>query len=100
MLVDDPVILQGNESGWPLFTEVDGVVVLTWEGIRPETVVISSAALEEWVAQRNRVTAMERLITIWRLGRRPSKADWDEADLPPIDPQVRIDIMARKVNRS
>jgi hypothetical protein len=86
----------GNYS---LSANADGTVELEWPDGRPETVLISSALLEEWVAQRNRVTAMERLITIWRLGRRPSKADWDEADLPPIDPKVRIDIMARKIQR-
>ena len=86
-----------DEPGeWSVSANRDGTVELDWPSGRPETVLIPADMLEAWVAQRNRMVAMETLITIWRLNRRPSQADWAACDLPPIDPQVKIDLMARK----
>lgn len=47
---------------YSLSTNRDGTVTLDWPDGRPETVLISSTMLEEWVAQRNEMTEIKRAI--------------------------------------
>jgi len=82
--------------------DADGVTTLNWHGERPEVVMMSSDSIEAIVEAHNemirKITALEFLVAIYRLGRRPNAADWKAAGYPwKIDPDVRIDIMRRKV---
>ena len=86
-----------------------GLVSVDWHGDRPETVVMTGEAIEQIVEAQNaaseiqrqqeeRIEALQMLVAIYRLGRRPNAADWKAAGYPwKIDPDVRIDIMRRKV---
>jgi hypothetical protein len=88
----------------PTFTvdQTTGLVSVDWHDNRPEAVLMSADSVDAIVEERNRmqqrITAMETVLMIVRLGRRPNAADWLSANLPPITPQVRADLMLRKVN--
>ena len=84
-----------------------GHVTIDWHGEEPSPVLIEPAALIRMLEDRNHlidgVVEQERLIenlhtvlAIIRLGRRPNKADWESAQLPPLTEEVRIDLMKRK----
>jgi hypothetical protein len=106
---DEPVDI-GDEPEWPQFTlnTVTNEVTVDWHGDRPEQVLITPASIEQIMENRNatmrelaaaqeKIKALEMLVAIFRLGRRPNKRDWEEAGMPQvIDPDVRIDIMRRK----
>lgn len=82
--------------------DADGITTLDWHGNRPEVVMMSSDAIEAFVQARNdmirKIGALEMLVAIFRLGRRPNRRDWEAAGMPQvIEPDVRIDIMRRKV---
>jgi hypothetical protein len=89
-------------SNEPTFSiDEAGITTLDWNGERPETVVMSSASIEAIVEAHNemvrKIKALEMLTSIFRLGRRPNRRDWEEAGMPQkFDPDVRIDIMRRK----
>lgn len=85
-----------------------GLVSVDWHGKRPEVVVMTGEAVEQVVQAQNeatllqhdleqRISALEMLVAIFRLGRRPNRRDWEAAGLPHvITPDVRIEIMRRK----
>jgi hypothetical protein len=88
-------------------TETD-IVTINWHGQpRPNELMITTDLLEELIQHRNtlvraaaeqgqRVSAMEMLLTIIRLGRRPNRSDWQAARLPALTKEVRLDLMSRK----
>lgn len=91
-----------------------GLLRIDWHGPRPDYVEVQSESLEVWIEYRNvmrielselreanaeqreRIEAMQTLLTILRLGRRPARSDWASAKLPPLTKDVRMDLMSRK----
>lgn len=82
-------------------------VGISWSGDRPTEVLITMDLLEDMMRQRNeaattirdqkeRIGRLEMLLAIVRLGRRPSRADWESAQLPPLTQEARLDLLARK----
>jgi hypothetical protein len=87
--------------------EATGHIHIDWHGNRPENVMITADLLEHVVEQRNtmvtalatqdhRLEAMDMLLKIIRLGRRPSREDWDAAQLTPLTKEVRLNLLSRK----
>jgi hypothetical protein len=87
-------------------TQTDQVTI-DWHDTRPSKILISAEVLQSLIDQRNamatashvqarRISAMEILLTLIRLGRRPNRADWEAAQLTPLPPAVRMSLLARK----
>jgi hypothetical protein len=86
-------------------------VSIAWPGGRPESVMITSDMLEEWIRDRNqmiefiarqreKIKRMRDVLSIIRLGRRPNRADWASVNMITMPKKTQVDVMRRARRRT